>query len=243
MTYVKLDDKITDHPKIAAAGPLAAWLFVSALCYSSRHLTDGAIHRNVLPQVSNVPSPLKHAAELVRVGLFIQTEDGWQIHEYTERQTTRAEVESKRSGRASAGRKGAAARWHADGKEDGKAIANEMAKPMANDSQNTEARIQKPTNSSVRPSVTREADDEDPRIGEALALIAKARAAGKHHPQTWHDKVVANLRAEQNLDVEAARILEKFDPPASLLAGVLNGEDRRNLGNYRKPPRPHLYSV
>jgi hypothetical protein len=243
VTYIKLDDKITDHPKIAAAGPLAAWLFVSALCYSSRHLTDGAIHRNALAQVSNVPSPLKHAAELVKVGLFVVTEDGWQIHQYTERQTTRAEVESKRAGRASAGRKGAAARWQSDGKQDGKAIANEMAKPMANDSQNTENRKQNPTNSSVRPSVTRAADDEDPRIGEALALIAKARAGGKHHPQTWHDKVIANLRAEQNLDVEAARILENFDPPASTLAGALMGEDRRNLANYRKPPRAHLEAV
>jgi len=242
VTYIKLDDKITDHPKIAAAGPLAAWLFVSALCYSSRHLTDGAIHRNALAQVSNVPSPQKHAAELVKVGLFDVTEDGWQIHQYTDYQTPRSKVEAVRAKRAAAGAKGGATR-QANAKQTPSTLpADCLAKPTPEyRSQNTEDRTT--TNSSVRPSVTRAADDEDPRIGEALALIAKARAAGKHHPQSWHDKVIANLRAEQSLDVEAARILENFDPPASTLAGALMGEDRRNLANYRKPPRAHLEAV
>ncbi len=41
MSWIKIDDQFSDHPKIIEAGPLAGWLYVSSLCYCGRYLTDG----------------------------------------------------------------------------------------------------------------------------------------------------------------------------------------------------------
>lgn len=48
MPWIKLDDGYADHPKIAEAGPLAAWLHTKALIFCGRHLTDGRISRTVV---------------------------------------------------------------------------------------------------------------------------------------------------------------------------------------------------
>jgi hypothetical protein len=45
--WVRLDDRITEHPKVAAAGPLGLAVFVAAIAYSNRNLTDGFIPRSV----------------------------------------------------------------------------------------------------------------------------------------------------------------------------------------------------
>jgi hypothetical protein len=43
MTWIKLDDTLPDHPKFLALPDSAKWLYVEALCYANRHLTDGII--------------------------------------------------------------------------------------------------------------------------------------------------------------------------------------------------------
>ena len=43
MAWVKLDDHFAEHPKVVQAGPVAGFLFVAALCYANRHLTNGFI--------------------------------------------------------------------------------------------------------------------------------------------------------------------------------------------------------
>lgn len=234
MTYVKLDDKFMDHPKVVAAGPLAAFVFIAALCYSSRHLTDGAIHDNAVGLLSPVGNPRKKLESLALVGLVDKTPTGWQIRDYSDWQRTRDQVESIKQSRAEAGKRGGSTAKQTPSKEASKSEANEEAKGTP------ESRVQSPesrttTNSVVSPSVTRQTDDEDSRIGEALALLAKAKAKGEIKPPTWHETVIANLRAEQGLHIKAAQILVKFDPPADVLAGALAGDDARSLGNYKHP--------
>lgn len=76
-------------------------------------------------------------------------------------------------------------------------------------------------------------DEEDPRIGEALALVAHRRAPGKS--PSYLARIVENLRAEANADVDAARLCAEYpDAPASLIAASLAGDDSRNLAMYRK---------
>lgn len=43
MAWVLIDDSFTQHPKVAAAGPLAMALQVAGLCYCNANLTDGFI--------------------------------------------------------------------------------------------------------------------------------------------------------------------------------------------------------
>ena len=70
MTWVKLDDGFPEHPKLIQAGAAAGWLYVAALCYSARNLTDGHIPAAVLPRLADVKAPGRLAAKLVEARLF-----------------------------------------------------------------------------------------------------------------------------------------------------------------------------
>jgi hypothetical protein len=96
--WVKLDDHFVDHPKIVAAGPLAAYLYVAALCYANRFLTDGFVpHAQVtrlLPQ--NGHGPAKLAERLCEVGLWAvavsEEGAGYQIHDFLKYQPSKKQV-------------------------------------------------------------------------------------------------------------------------------------------------------
>lgn len=82
MTWVRLDDQFVDHPKVAAAGPLAAWLYVCGLTYSARYLTDGFIPASQVRRLADLPEPAALAAKLIEVGLWECDGDGYRVHDY-----------------------------------------------------------------------------------------------------------------------------------------------------------------
>lgn len=126
MSWAKLDDQFPDHPKIEAAGPEAAWLYVCGICYCARYLTDGEIPKTRVPRLSALKSAEKHAKKLVAVGLWIDAGTSYLVHDYLDYNPPRDEVEFRREQvsrkRSEAGRRGAAARWGdgKNGKRDGK---------------------------------------------------------------------------------------------------------------------------
>lgn len=97
MTWVKLDDCFTDHPKIAEAGPLASWLYVCGLTYASRLLTDGFIPRSQVRRLADLENAEELAERLVSVGLWDTTDGGYRIHDYLDFNPSRDEVLTKRS--------------------------------------------------------------------------------------------------------------------------------------------------
>lgn len=101
MSWVALDDRFPDHPKIARLGELAAsagWLHVSALCYCNRWLTDGFIPSGKLSglYVLKDHDPLDLAKALKRAGIWEKARGGWRIHDYEDYQPSRVMVEQKR---------------------------------------------------------------------------------------------------------------------------------------------------
>lgn len=104
MAWVRLDDGFAEHPKIEEAGPLAAWLHVAALCYCNRHLTDGFIPAGKVKRLADVPNVSRHIGALVKVGMWMEVEGGYAIHDYLQYQPSRDEVEK---GRAEARRRSA----------------------------------------------------------------------------------------------------------------------------------------
>lgn len=110
MSWVKLDDQFAQHPKIMAAGPVAAWLHVSALCYCAKYLTDGAIPERALSTLidtTEVEANVKQlASHLVDVGLWNRSENGYEIHDYLDFNPTREEVLATREKRSDAGKVG-----------------------------------------------------------------------------------------------------------------------------------------
>jgi hypothetical protein len=105
MSWVKLDDAIYDHPKLAPVPNASLWVWTCGLAYANRHGTDGLVERHVLRIISGTS---RDAGALVTAGLWVPTDAGWEIHDYHDYQPSRA-VRQKRS---EAGRRGAQARWN-----------------------------------------------------------------------------------------------------------------------------------
>jgi hypothetical protein len=96
MAWVKLDDGFSDHPKVIEAGPLAAWLFVRALCYASKHLTDGFISHAAVDVLAG-GGARKQVRRLLDAGLFKEEPTGVRIHNYLKWQPLGAEVKARRA--------------------------------------------------------------------------------------------------------------------------------------------------
>lgn len=104
--WVKVDDQFPDHPKVAAAGPVASWVFICGLCYCNRMLTDGFIpveqvHKFVPHSQERPDDPSRLAERLVQVGLWTEDERrgirGYLIHDYLKFQPSRKQVLAERS--------------------------------------------------------------------------------------------------------------------------------------------------
>jgi len=102
VTWFKVDDGFGEHAKVDALGPdMAVGLSVWLLCgtASARSLTDGVVTRAMLARSCSMLSArerTKGAAALVRVGLWHETEAGWQFHDWHVYQPTRQSVEAER---------------------------------------------------------------------------------------------------------------------------------------------------
>jgi hypothetical protein len=94
MTWVRLDDSFPEHPKVVGLPDPAFRLYVIAMCYSARNLTDGFIPSSWLKGGGKEP---KAVAVLVEAGLWDVTEGGYQVHDYLKYQSSRAYVEDKRT--------------------------------------------------------------------------------------------------------------------------------------------------
>jgi hypothetical protein len=128
VTWVRLDDGFTQHPKVAAAGPLAIAMQVAALCYCNKNLTDGFIPRAVARTLldweldnddaywtitvktddgrSEDLTPEFVWDCLLSAGLWDRVPGGFRIHDYLEYQPSKDEVLALREVRAEAGRIG-----------------------------------------------------------------------------------------------------------------------------------------
>lgn len=92
MGWVRLDDNFADHPKVIALSDTAFRLYIEALCYSNRQLTDGFIPMAVYLKASKNDD----ADYLIEAGLWEEVPNGYQIRSYNEYQPTREKVNEKR---------------------------------------------------------------------------------------------------------------------------------------------------
>ena len=115
MTWFKVDDGFNTNPKTAMLSDAATALWIRAGSWSCSQLTDGFIPRDMLPFFRKTEET---AIELVEAGLWEESEKGWNFHDWSDYQPTRAEVLELREKRREAGRRGgrrsAAARWEVD---------------------------------------------------------------------------------------------------------------------------------
>lgn len=95
MPWVKIDDSFFSHPKVVSAGAEASGLYVWALTYSSRHLTDGHVPCAWVQQVVGARAK-KLAGLLVEHGLWEVNGTGWLVHDYHDYNPTAESIRTKR---------------------------------------------------------------------------------------------------------------------------------------------------
>lgn len=100
MPWVRLDDRFPSHRKVALLSDRAFRLYVSALCWCSENLTEGAIAERELPFIARLRGVKKAATELEAAGLWDRTADGWMVHDYLEYNPDRARVKADRESNA-----------------------------------------------------------------------------------------------------------------------------------------------
>ena len=99
MTWVKLDDAFPDHPKVDGLSDGAFRLHVAALCYSGRHLTDGALAADRVSRL--VPRFRRsYVTELVEAGLWEAVDGGWSIHDFLAYNPSAEKVKADRAAAA-----------------------------------------------------------------------------------------------------------------------------------------------
>ena len=109
MTWVKMDDRLPEHPKVIGLSDKAFRLYVTSICFSSANTTDGEIPRAALARLAGTP---KLAGELVAGGLWDTTSrDGWAVHDYLAYNRSKVTIEATSDVRRKAGSKGLANRW------------------------------------------------------------------------------------------------------------------------------------
>lgn len=128
MTWTRLDEGFSDHPKILAAGPMAELLHIHGLLYCNRHLTDGFIPTAALPLLK---ARAPYVAKLVSAGIWEKVDGGYRIHHFLEYQPSRAEVLEARTARKIAKIAGGKARAQNARRSGGRFVGNATSSEAA----------------------------------------------------------------------------------------------------------------
>jgi hypothetical protein len=94
MSWVRLDDHFPDHPKLAEAGPLAGWVYVSGLCYAARYLTDGFVPETIAQRFAGSSPELLE--NLVKCSLWDRVNGGYVIHDFLDYNPPASKVKAER---------------------------------------------------------------------------------------------------------------------------------------------------
>ena len=97
MTWAKLSDTFNDDPVLLVLPRGVRHVYVEAIVWCCKHETDGRIPRHVLGRITDEPEPYDAAGQLVAAGLWIATDDGYEITDFLVNQRSAEEVEVSRA--------------------------------------------------------------------------------------------------------------------------------------------------
>jgi hypothetical protein len=85
MTWVRIDDKAMQHPKLLRAGPEGVCLWLAGLCHCNAFATDGRIHKALVPALyPPIAARAKRIGRLlVELGLWLDDgQEHYSVHDY-----------------------------------------------------------------------------------------------------------------------------------------------------------------
>lgn len=184
MTWVRIDDAIDEHPKIAALDDSAFALFVASLAYCNRNLTDGFIPTRVGGKLRFCDGDATPAiAQLETAGLWVETPGGWRIHDFHDYQPSKQDVlddrEKKRKAGSLGGKAAAKARATATAQAESKQNASNRSSKFQAQPQAESKPVPVPVPTELKPSAT---PAGKPTVAKSLTkfFVDEFR---KHHPK------------------------------------------------------------
>jgi len=178
VSWVAIDDKYPDHPKVALLPreirAAAHWLHTCALCYCNRQLTDGFVSAGKLDDLYTLGDhdPADLAKALRKAGMWEKARGGWQIHDYEEYQPSRQEVERKRV--VDHGKKVAAGKARAASAP--RSAGGAFEKKDAGQDQHNQQTHQHPTST---PPAPQPAADQPPSLTQALKTLGQTPVSSR----------------------------------------------------------------
>ena len=247
MPWVKLDDQMPEHPKVAQAGPLALAMQVAALCYSNRKLTDGFIPRSIARtlldwemvddegRVQTLGITSGYVGDdvtadwvidrLVGVGMWEEAPGGFQIHDFDDYQPSKSDVERereaarKRMADLRAHRTGSSAEVQANTSGDQKALPSGV---QANTERSSTTPVPVPV--PVPQSEVEVSSGE--RDSRGASSSSPNGSVAEREPNPWYDAAAIALDVPPNgsdqtlLGMIAAKAQSQGHPPEEILRRV-----------------------
>src|SRR3954470_12202327 len=96
MSWLRVDDAMIDHPKIAGLSDAAFRAHMAGLCYCARHQTDGFIPLPVAAKLAKKPM----LNELKKARLWMLKRDGYWVNDYLEYTPSHDKVMADRAQRS-----------------------------------------------------------------------------------------------------------------------------------------------
>jgi hypothetical protein len=233
MTWIKLDDQVTEHPKTAGLSSEAWTLWIHGLTYCSRNLTDGEIPKAFLPRLSPVRRVKKATQELVDAGLWVDEGARILVHNYVKWQRSKSQIESEKES--------AHARQKASRERRKASTGADSADPVAVMSRRDTDPLSRPCRGDVTPPDTETDTDSgytlqrdsvgvDPHLaGKARAIVAQVRTQATQTASRSDVDVIVGQAA-----AKIGQILEEYpDAPDRVVVGYLLGQGN-NLRHYRR---------
>ena len=91
--FLKILCDLAKQSKFIDAGPTASWLWLAGVGHCRLSTTDGFIHKDVVPGlVPGLKAAHKHAADLVRVGLWHEVDRGYMVNDYLDMNPSKSEI-------------------------------------------------------------------------------------------------------------------------------------------------------
>lgn len=234
MTWIKVDDQVTEHPKAVSLSCEAWTLWLHGLTYCSRNLTDGTIPDAILSRLSPCRRPRKAAAELVAAGLWERIENAHHVHDYEKHQRTKAEIldaKSAASARQKASRERRLANAGADS-SDRVAVMSQRDKGVSHAPRHapvTAPDTETDTDTDSGNTFLRDAVGVGEHVtGKARAIVAQVRTAATSADRSDVDALVGRAAAR------VGQLLEEHpDAPDQVVVAHLLGQGN-NLRHYRR---------
>lgn len=243
--FVPLDVEYDSDDKMIEAGPMAELLYVRGMAFAKRTGSDGNIRRSQLVIVGRaIPNASKQAHALVRVGAWVETDEGWHIAAWLKRNKPMAEIAADKHRRKAASQKANHDQYHTgpggkpsstcplcSPKSEPKSDASTEPKsaPKGREGKGEPKPEPEPEgregNSVGSVSGSTGETTTDDRIIEAIETHAKHVSAGKDKPKRYADSVRENDMKEHLADMEAW-LIDNPDGTADELAAEVLGVKR-----------------